>query len=86
MSETTPERRVYFPPILRYFEYDHLAAPLARVAVAFHVFAEYLADALPEGPEGTTALRKLLEAKDAAVRAALDLPDSRDQGDPPVTG
>ena len=29
---------------------------------------------LPPGPETAVALRKLLESKDAAVRAALDLP------------
>jgi hypothetical protein len=29
---------------------------------------------LPAGPEKSTGLRKLLEAKDAFVRAALDLP------------
>jgi hypothetical protein len=31
---------------------------------------------LPDGPELTVGLRKLLEAKDCLVRAALDLPES----------
>lgn len=39
----------------------------------FGRLARQLDESLPTGPELSTALRKLLEAKDAAVRAALDL-------------
>jgi hypothetical protein len=64
--------------ILRYFEYEHLKPPLAAVSSWFHALAYDIERDLPPGPERSTALRKLLEAKDAAVRAALDLP-----ADPP---
>ena len=59
-------------PILRYFTTDHLPADLADVSGRFAALAHRLDDELPDGPEKSTALRKLLEAKDAAVRAALD--------------
>ena len=59
--------------ILRYFAYDHLKVPLRGVSERFHALAHEVADTLPPGPETTVALRKLLEAKDAAVRAALDI-------------
>jgi hypothetical protein len=55
--------------ILRHFTYDHLPAELAAVSKPFSELANAL-DAQLAGPETTTALRKLLEAKDCAVRAA----------------
>ncbi len=59
-------------PILRYFTYDHLPTTLQRVSLPFAQLANALEETLPKGPEKSVALRKLLEAKDAAVRAALD--------------
>lgn len=59
------------PPILRYFKSGHLPEHLAAVAAPFADLANQLVDALPAGPELSVALRKLLESKDAAVRAAL---------------
>lgn len=59
-------------PILRYFEYDHLPQMLQLVSKPFCDLAHQLALELPHCPETSTALRKLLEAKDCAVRAALD--------------
>ncbi|WP_201308841.1 hypothetical protein [Puerhibacterium puerhi] len=62
-------------PILRYFEHGHLSAgPLRTTSARFHGLALEIDETLPDGPEKSVALRKLLEAKDAAVRAALDLP------------
>lgn len=62
-------------PLLRYFAFDHLpAGPLRNTSRLFHDLAHQIEEDLPGGPEKTTALRKLLEAKDAAVRAALDVP------------
>lgn len=69
---TTTEQQVN--PIMRYFDYEHLPAPLAAVSRHFWELATLLERELPNGPEKSTALRKLLEGKDAAVRAALDLP------------
>ena len=61
-------------PILRYFTYDHLTrSPLRDVSKPFHDLAAALAAQLPDGPEKSVALRKLLESKDAAVRSALDI-------------
>jgi hypothetical protein len=62
--------------ILRFFEYEHLPADLQLVSEDFHILGHQIAERLrfgANGPETTVALRKLLEAKDAAVRAALDI-------------
>jgi hypothetical protein len=59
-------------PILRYFEYAHLRADLQPIAQLYSTLAwqlEYYD--LLGGAEKAVALRKLLESKDAAVRAAL---------------
>lgn len=68
------ERRVLMHPsvrdILRHFEYEHLPLALQNWSKPFHELAHTLAGSL-DGPELTVALRKLLESKDAAVRAAL---------------
>lgn len=57
--------------MLKWFEYEHLPAHLQEVSMRFHGLACYVAGNLDPGPERTVALRKLLEAKDAAVRAKL---------------
>lgn len=58
--------------VLRFFHTEHLAEGDGKAtAVIFEDTAHYLAGKLPEDLETTVALRKLLEAKDAAVRAAL---------------
>jgi hypothetical protein len=62
-------------PLLRYFEYEHLPEGVLRETSAMvSVLAYRMEQHLPVGPELTTGLRKLLEAKDCFVRAALDLP------------
>jgi hypothetical protein len=58
-------------PLLQFFQYDHLKPELQVVSVPFFDLANTLVLSLPRNPERTTALRKLLEAKDCAVRAAL---------------
>ena len=59
-------------PILRWFDTSHLAiSELAEFSKQFEVFAHKLDALLPDGPEKSVALRKLLESKDAAVRAWL---------------
>lgn len=57
--------------ILQFFEYDHLPPSLQAVSIPFSVTAHLLVGSVPRNPERTVALRKLLEAKDAAVRAAI---------------
>ncbi len=58
-------------PILRYFEYGHLPPHLQPISQSFAQQAYVIIEVCPRNPERTVALRKLLEAKDAAVRAAL---------------
>lgn len=61
-------------PILRYFHYAHLPPDLRRMSEPFCNLARELVEFLPRSAERTAALRKLLEAKDCAVRAALPVP------------
>lgn len=56
--------------ILQFFEYSHLPEALAKVSAPFRQIADLIM-LLPRNAERTMALRKLLEAKDCAVRAAL---------------
>ena len=57
--------------IMRFFQFTHLPKALQAVSQPFCEVAQWVNDALPDGPEKQVALRKLLEAKDAGVRAAL---------------
>lgn len=61
--------------MMRYFEFLHLPPKLQHVSRHFYTVADIVRNTVPDGPEKTVCLRKLLEAKDAAVRAALDIPD-----------
>ena len=58
-------------PILQFFAYEHLPPHLREVSAPFGVLANDLVKILPRNAERSVALRKLLEAKDAAVRARL---------------
>lgn len=58
-------------PIMQYFSYKHLPPPLATISAQFSTLAEFILEHTPRCAERTVALRKLLESKDAAVRAAL---------------
>jgi len=56
--------------IMQFFAYEHLPQHLQTVSKPFGEVAQFIMT-LPRNPERTVALRKTLEAKDAAVRAAL---------------
>lgn len=56
--------------LLQYFEHKHLPPYLQEVSAPICLFAKVMADSL-EGPELVAGLRKLLEAKDCFVRAAV---------------
>lgn len=59
-------------PILRFFHYRHLSnESLQKISKLFHDLATDIVENIPRNAERTVVLRKLLEAKDAAVRAAL---------------
>lgn len=66
--------------LLQFFEYKHLPPHLQEVSQPFHLLAHQLAENLPANPESTTALRKLLEAKDCAVRAVIFKSESHGNG------
>jgi hypothetical protein len=57
--------------LMQFFTYAHLKDNLQEVSRPFCELAQKVVDGLPRNPERTTALRKLLEAKDAAVRAMI---------------
>ena len=57
--------------LLQFFEYAHLSEHLQEVSRPFGELARYLDATLPSNSETTVAIRKLLEAKDCAVRAVL---------------
>jgi len=56
--------------IIQFFAYSHLPPHLQAVSKPFGELADKILE-LPRNPERTVALRKLLEAKDAAVRSLL---------------
>jgi hypothetical protein len=58
-------------PLLQFFAWEHLPTPLQEVSKPFGELAIHIASTLPRNAESTVALRKLLEAKDCAVRAKL---------------
>lgn len=65
MAEQREER------MLKHFQYEHLPDHLQAASKPFCELAVYVATNIQGGPERTVALRKLLEAKDAVVRAVV---------------
>jgi hypothetical protein len=59
---------------MQFFEYAHLPKQLQEISRPFGELARNIEMSLPRNPERTVALRKLLEAKDAAVRAFIAKP------------
>lgn len=57
--------------ILQFFAYEHLPAHLQEISRPFGELAREIVAALPGNAERSSALRKLLEAKDCAVRAVV---------------
>ena len=57
--------------MVKYFDHAHLPERLQTVSKPCHDLAQTMIDTLPDGPELIAGLRKLLEAKDCFVRAAL---------------
>jgi hypothetical protein len=56
----------------KYFVYEHLPPHLQEVSKPLSELAKLMDETLPDGAEKSTGMRKLLEAKDCFVRAALD--------------
>jgi len=58
-------------PIIKFFSYEHLPLKLQTVSKSLGDLARKMDEELPDGAEKSAGLRKLLEAKDCLVRAAL---------------
>src|SRR5712691_72128 len=61
-------------PMLQFFAFSHLRPDLQAVSKPFCELAHDSIGKLPRNPERTVMLRKLLEAKDCAIRAFLYVP------------
>ena len=57
--------------LMQFFSYEHLPERFQDISKPFGELAKLISESLPDNPEKTTALRKLLEAKDCAVRALI---------------
>jgi hypothetical protein len=58
--------------IMKYFDYEHLPeGQLRQTSAIFSIIAWDMENILENSPEKSAGLRKLLEAKDCFVRAAL---------------
>ncbi len=75
-SEFT-DAQIAADPVLHFFHYTHLPEKLRETSKLFFTLAYRITCAVPRNAERTVALRKLLEAKDAAVRANLPAPTVR---------
>lgn len=60
--------------LLQFFSYEHLPPNLQPISRKCCELASAMDAMLPEGAEKTAGMRKLLEAKDAFVRAAIEKP------------
>lgn len=67
-TQTTEQPQEF---LMQFFAYQHLPEHLQKISKPFGDLAEWICNTLPRNPERTVALRKLLEAKDCAVRAKL---------------
>lgn len=70
VSSINPEA-FHLEYLLQFFEYAHLPPSLQEISKPFNELARHIVSNLPRNPERTVALRKLLEAKDCAVRSGL---------------
>ena len=57
--------------MLKWFDYERLPEHLQVICRPYNTVACNIVDRIQPGPERTVALRKLLESKDAAVRAMV---------------
>ena len=57
--------------MMKWFAYEHLPEHLRLISRPFHDLANEMCNRIAVGPERTVMLRKLLEAKDAAVRSVV---------------
>lgn len=77
MVENFTDRHPSTLHLLRFFAWSHLPEKLGGISSVCAVAAMALVGSLPDGPELTAGLRKLLEAKDCFVRAAIPTDETR---------
>ncbi len=68
---TAEDRAAQADPMLQFFAFEHLPPFLREISAPFGQLAREMVATLPRNPERSAGLRKLLEAKDCAVRARL---------------
>jgi hypothetical protein len=73
-AERVTKQPLEADPMLQWFEYEHLPPHLQLVSAPYCILAHRIVQNLPRNAERTVSLRKLLEAKDAGVRAKLSKP------------
>lgn len=56
---------------IQYFDYEHLPENLKEISKPLYELAHAMEEKLPDGPEKSAGMRKLLEAKDCFVRSVL---------------
>ena len=56
---------------IQFFEFEHLPEKLQEISKPISELAHLMEDMLPDGPEKSAGMRKLLEAKDCFVRSIL---------------
>lgn len=71
--QTQPSNLVHQEHIEQFFAYANLPEHLQKISKPFGDLAQFILT-LPRNPERTVALRKLLESKEAAVRAVVAKP------------
>ena len=71
------------PTTIKYFAFAHLPPKLQAVSKSIGELAAALEVLLPDGPEKSAGMRKLLEAKDRFVRCAIDMPEPSASTVPP---
>lgn len=57
---------------IKWFSYEHLPVSLQEISKPLADLAQRMEELLPDGPEKSAGMRKLLEAKDCFVRAQLE--------------
>lgn len=56
--------------LTQFFEFRHLSHDMQHICQPFAVLVQHVLG-LPDNPERTTCLRKILEARDSAMRAYI---------------
>lgn len=68
--------------VAKYFAFGHLPEKLQAVSKPVGELAAHMEATLPDGPEKSAGMRKLLEAKDCFVRASMEpTPAQADAGE-----